>query len=472
MELEAVRRALPAYEVRGELGRGAFGIVLDGTQRSLDRRVAIKQLPAAFAADPKVRRRFDDEAQLLASLDHRHIVRVYDYVEQDGLCLLVMEHLDGGTLWQRMADDPPSWTDACRIALSASAALAYAHDRGVLHRDIKPENLMFTSDGVLKVTDFGLAKVLGGTRSALTADGHAIGTPTYMSPEQAAGRPLGPATDVYSLATVLYELLAEELPFGDVDEPLAALYQRVHAQPVPLADRRPDLPGPVTALVDRALVADPAARVADASSFATGLRAALVESGELRVDDALAEASLPPAAARTLPPPLPVPTPAHGGDAGGKRRRALVAGAALAVGALGIGAVVLSGDDGEPAAGGGDPGAGFTIEPAAGPVGTPLVVTSTDACPDAPAGWTGDPVAYVQLHDPRSVAETVDGVVVAASVDLDADGGWSAVLDVPATATTGPDTVRVQCAATDPDGNFNPYHDYPGAGADFEVTAP
>src|SRR4051812_17427681 len=162
LDQRLVEAALPNYEIGGELGRGGWGVVLGGRHRELGRDVAIKQLPRAFAADPSVRARFLSEARVLASLDHPHVVPIYDFVEREGLCLLVMERLAGGTLWSRFTGEGVKMDDACAAVLATCAALQCAHDRGVLHRDIKPENLMFSANGTLKVTDFGIAKVVGG----------------------------------------------------------------------------------------------------------------------------------------------------------------------------------------------------------------------------------------------------------------------------------------------------------------------
>ena len=149
LDRKLVEEALPSYEIGGELGRGGWGVVLSGRHRDLGRDVAIKQLPRAFAADANVRARFLAEARVLAALDHPHIVPVYDFVERDGLCLLVMERLSGGTVWSRFTEQGVSMDDACAIVLATCAALDAAHAHGVLHRDIKPENLMFTGSGTL-----------------------------------------------------------------------------------------------------------------------------------------------------------------------------------------------------------------------------------------------------------------------------------------------------------------------------------
>ncbi|TQC38208.1 serine/threonine protein kinase, partial [Rhodococcus sp. WS4] len=223
-DIDRVAAALPAYEVGGELGHGGWGVVLAGQHRALGRPVAIKQLPPAFATDPGIRRRFTAEGRLLASLDHPHVVPVYDFVEHDGLCLLVMELLPGGTVWNRFTRTGFNAHAAVAVALACAAGLTAAHNRSILHRDIKPENLLFAASGAIKVTDFGIAKVIGGNETLATKAGDVLGTPSYIAPEQARGGELTPATDVYALATMLYELLAGELPFPAADDAMALLF--------------------------------------------------------------------------------------------------------------------------------------------------------------------------------------------------------------------------------------------------------
>ncbi len=259
--------ALPRYELGEELGRGAWGVVVAAHHRDLDRSVAVKQLPRAFGADPEVRSRFRREAQLLASLAHPHIVQIHDFVEHDGLCLLVMERLDGGTLTDRFQGQGMVMEESVAAVLATCEALQRAHDRGVLHRDVKPDNLMFTDSGTLKVTDFGIAKVLGGTQTVATMAGMVLGTPTYMAPEQAAGDDLGPATDVYAVAVILYELLSGRLPFAIRDDLGAMLRDRAFGQPTPLAEAAPGLPRGLTTVVDRGLSPAPADRYESALDF-------------------------------------------------------------------------------------------------------------------------------------------------------------------------------------------------------------
>jgi serine/threonine protein kinase len=271
---ELLAAALPAYDIGEQLGRGGMGEVISGQHRQLGRRVAIKQLPAAFAADPEVRRRFTAEARVLASLDHPHVVPVYDFVEHDGVCLLVMELLPGGTLRSHVqAAGGFTAPRAVAVCLACTSGLAAAHRHGVLHRDVKPENMLFAASGVLKVADFGIAKVLGGTGTVLTRRGEVIGTPAYMAPEQVRGGQVSPATDVYATATMLYELLAGVLPFppdGQADD-MALLFRHAYEKPVPLREVAPGVPEPVAAVVMRALATEPADRFESAESFGAAL---------------------------------------------------------------------------------------------------------------------------------------------------------------------------------------------------------
>lgn len=348
-----VEAALPGYEVQGELGRGAWGVVLAGRHRTLEREVAIKQLPRAFAADPGVRARFLIEARTLANLDHPHIVPVHDFVEHDGLCLLVMEKLEGGSAWNLvLAGASPE--NACAVALAACDALQYAHEHGILHRDVKPQNLMFSDAGVLKVTDFGIAKVLGGssTMLSMTRQGEVLGTPAYMAPEQAEGKELTPATDVYAAGMVLYELLSGRLPFPEVNDPMVLLYHRVHEEPQPLRETAPQITASVAEVVMRAIARSPEDRYTTALDFAR----AIVKAADSAIGpDWLSRASVTVMANARFAPHLredvkspDPPTPEHRipHDVEELRASLSVEPAALAPAAVpGVGAVVPSDAD-------------------------------------------------------------------------------------------------------------------------------
>lgn len=272
-----VQEALPGYEVGAELGRGAFGIVYVGRHRHLGREVAIKQLPRAFAADPAVRERFVAEAQMVAGLDHPHIVPVYDFVNRDdGICLIIMERCIGA-LSERFERDGLATDEACAAVLACCAALDFAHARGVLHRDIKPENLLFDGRGVVKLGDFGIARALDAS-SRRTATGMVVGTPAYMSPEQVRGETLTPASDVYSVGIMAYELLSGSLPFPGVESATGLLAHHLVTPPTPLVATRAELPAQVGAVIDHALTKDVAGRHASAAEFATDLTRACVMS--------------------------------------------------------------------------------------------------------------------------------------------------------------------------------------------------
>jgi serine/threonine protein kinase len=271
---DRVVAALPSYEIGSELGRGACGVVLAGQHRQLGRLVAIKQLPAAFGGDPAVRARFLAEARVLATLDHPHIVAIYDFVDHEGLCLLVMERLTGGTVWSRFHAGGFTADQSCAILLAVCAGLHHAHEHGVLHRDVKPENLMFSGEGTLKVTDLGIAKVVGGASTLATRRGEVLGTPAYIAPEQAQGYELTAATDVYAAGTVLYELLGGRLPFPADSDPATILYRHVHEQPPPLLEVAHAVPAELAAVTDRAVATAPGDRFQSAEEFGIAIASA------------------------------------------------------------------------------------------------------------------------------------------------------------------------------------------------------
>ncbi|MBI2169698.1 MAG: serine/threonine protein kinase [Actinobacteria bacterium] len=270
-EQEQIAAALGDYEVGEELGRGGFGRVLAGHHRHLDRDVAIKVLPPILADKEDVRARFQAEARLVASLDHPHVVPVYDYVEHGGMCLLVMESLPGGTVWERFTASGMTVETAGAVALAALAGLHHAHARGVLHRDVKPENLLFSADGVLKLTDFGIAQVLGGGETLATRKGEILGTPAYIAPEQALGADLGPPVDVFATGVMAYEMLSGVLPYALDGGALAIAFRHAYEDPVAIHDVAPQVPDGVAQVIMRALAREPADRFATAEEFGLAL---------------------------------------------------------------------------------------------------------------------------------------------------------------------------------------------------------
>ena len=179
--------------------------------------------------------------------------------------------LPGGTVWSRFTADGFTASGASAVVLACLSGLQAAHGRSVLHRDIKPENLMFSATGALKVTDFGIAKVVGGEETMATRAGEVVGTPAYIAPEQARGGELSPATDVYAVATMLYELLCGQLPFADEGDAMALMFKHALEQPDQLLEKAPTLPEPVAAVVMSGLATDPAERPPSAELFGVAL---------------------------------------------------------------------------------------------------------------------------------------------------------------------------------------------------------
>ncbi len=260
---ERLRQALgTAYTVQGEIGRGGMGVVFNAWDERLKRRVAIKVLPPELAFREEIRLRFLREAETAAQLSHPHIVPIHSVGEgPDGLVYFVMAYVDGESLsakLQRRGRLPTE--EARRIMLETADALGAAHALGIIHRDVKPDNILLEgSRGRVVVTDFGIAKALSSTTGAatLTATGVAIGTPHYMSPEQAAGdREIDGRSDIYSLGVVAYQMLTGELPFRAPTVP-GILMKHISERAPLVTEKRPDCPEDLAACVMRCLEKDP-----------------------------------------------------------------------------------------------------------------------------------------------------------------------------------------------------------------------
>ena len=260
------------YDVEEEIGRGGMSVVYRATDLRLRRDVAVKVLPPDLAFRADVRARFQREAETAARLSHPHIVPIYSVGERDDIVYLVMALVVGEPLGARLARLGPMPPDEARDILRAVAdALAYAHSRGVVHRDIKPDNILLDAEsGRPMVTDFGIARAAEAD-SRLTVTGTAMGTPTYMSPEQAMGeRDLDGRSDIYALGVVAYQMLTGEPPFVAANTP-AMLMKHVSERPRPLAERRRGLPPALCAAVERALAKRPEDRWPDAGAFRDAL---------------------------------------------------------------------------------------------------------------------------------------------------------------------------------------------------------
>ncbi len=292
------------YLVDREIGRGGMSVVYRATDLRLHRKVAIKVLPPELAFNADVRERFLREAQTAAQLSHPGIVPIYTVDEAEGLVFFVMALVEGESLAERLAREVRLPVEQARqILVGVADALAYAGSHGVVHRDVKPDNIMIDRiSGRPLVTDFGIARAAAGD-SRLTITGIAIGTPAYMSPEQALGeRELDMRSDVYSLGVIGYQMLSGETPFKASNTP-AMLVKHVSETPRPLLSLRPDVPPSLAYAISRALEKKPEARWADAGAFRDAL---LATSGNYtpRVDYA------PPVPAPVAPlPPAAAPAP-------------------------------------------------------------------------------------------------------------------------------------------------------------------
>jgi eukaryotic-like serine/threonine-protein kinase len=264
--------AVPGYEILGVLGRGGMGVVYKARQKSLDRVVALKMILAGAHAGTNQRLRFQAEAESAARLQHPNIAQVYEIGEQDGCPYFSLEYVDGRGLHEELQEGLPPPMRSAALTEQLARAVAYAHQHGIVHRDLKPGNVLLTPDGTPKITDFGLAKRLDDDQGH-TRTGDVIGTPSYMAPEQAAGRSkeVGPAADVYALGAILYEMLTGQPPFeggSTWDTVLLVL----SAEPEPPSRRQPGVPRDLETICLKCLQKEPAKRYASALTLADDLR--------------------------------------------------------------------------------------------------------------------------------------------------------------------------------------------------------
>jgi serine/threonine-protein kinase len=312
-----IGRELGAWRVEALLGRGGMGAVYRASDRS-GASVALKVMAARDQLEARARERFEQEAALLASLRHPNVVAVVGGLASDGEhAFYAMELVLGRSLAAVIAErgrlEPGA---AVAVMLEVLAGLEAAHTAGIVHRDVKPSNVLIDKTGRVKVVDFGLARVLDATR--LTVSGQTLGTPAYMSPEQANALPADARSDVYAAGVVLFELLTGKPPFV-ADSPLAVLRQHVEARVPALS---PEIAPELAAFVARSLAKDPAARFADASEQRRALEALGVARRETLVE-------LAGAAETTALPPTPTPAPK-------RSPRALVLVLVLVLGFLGV----------------------------------------------------------------------------------------------------------------------------------------
>jgi serine/threonine protein kinase len=271
---EQVPSQIGRYIIIREIAKGGLGAVYLALDERMGREVAIKVSSATYRNSPEGQARFDREAMLMARLYHSNIVRIYDMGKEEGSFYTVLEYVDGGDLKQRLRDRAWLPDEAARLVETLARTVEYVHSLGVVHRDLKPSNILFAKDGTPKITDFGLAKLIGEQQedASDTWEGTVLGTPSYMSPEQARGdiRRVGPAADVHALGAILYELLAGRRPFdgGTVEE---MLMQVREYKPEPPSHWRSGIPGDLDAICLRCLEKEPERRYSIAAALADDL---------------------------------------------------------------------------------------------------------------------------------------------------------------------------------------------------------
>ena len=336
---------IPGFDIESEIGEGAMATVYLATQRSLERKVALKIMAASLAADPTFCERFLREGRTLARLSHPHTVTIHDIGNVDQLYYMAMEYLPNGTLKERIASglDPEQGVGYIR---QIASALGYAHEQGLVHRDVKPANILFRADGNAVLSDFGIAKSLD-DRTQFTQAGFAVGTPSYMSPEQARGQDIDGRADLYALGVVLYEILVGKLPYNGTDALSTALAH--------LTEPLPELPihhGRYQTILERLLAKDPADRFPDAKALLVALDRLTVGDDERTVfQPAVVQAPTDNGLAGLTPVSIDIPRASRGASAmpsleagtetkTARPRRAVPALLAVAVAAaLGLGAV-------------------------------------------------------------------------------------------------------------------------------------
>ncbi|SNT59033.1 serine/threonine protein kinase [Asanoa hainanensis] len=404
----AGRRLADRYELEEVVARGGMGVVWRARDLRLDRAVAVKLVSVSALTDPTVIERFDREARTVARLNHPNIVAVFDFGTDDGDSYLVMEFVEGRSLAAVIGDGPLPVAEATAVAAQACAGLSAAHAAGVVHRDVKPANLVRTHAGVVKICDFGIAHLQHVSGQArLTSTAIAMGSTSYMSPEQVNGDPVDARTDLYGLGCTIHAMLTGAPPFVGVT-PLSVVHQHVTQSPPDVRTARPDVPAALARLVDELLAKSPDARPSDADAVLARLAGEPATSApDVRPSGALPArlfdepAASPsdgrPGAAGLAPVADDAPAPLAGPPARRRRRRAWgIAGvAAGAVAAIALASLLAATRDGGPDRVAAPPAA--SAAPASAPVPghtsalrspTPSRSTRTTTAPAAPPSPT------------------------------------------------------------------------------------
>jgi tRNA A-37 threonylcarbamoyl transferase component Bud32 len=272
-----VLRTVGRYDLLDVIGRGGAAIVYLANQRDLERRVALKELAPVRVGDQTFAARFIAESRLTSSMNHANVVTVHEFFDQDGIPYIAMEYLPRGSLRRYIGGMRPA--QVAGVLEGVLAGLSHGERHGIVHRDLKPENLLVTEDGRVKIADFGVARAYNRAAAGepITATGATIGTPAYMAPEQALGRELTPASDLYSLGVIAWEMLAGKVPFEHTDTPMAVLYRQVHEPLPPIAAAAPGVDPRLADWVERLLAKAPEDRFASADAAWEALEDVVLE---------------------------------------------------------------------------------------------------------------------------------------------------------------------------------------------------
>ncbi len=305
------------YVILDRLGSGSMGRVYKAHHQLMGRVVALKIIAPEIVTNERVVARFQREMRLVGRLDHANVVRAFDADQSNGILYIVMEYVAGQSLGQRLKEGPIAAVEAVGYAAQAALGLAHAHAQGVVHRDVKPSNLLLNEEKQVKVLDLGLGVLMDGDSQSTfaTADGVAVGTVDYMSPEQACGRDVDGRSDLFSLGCSLYHLITGRQAFPG-DTPIERLGRRINNRPVPITDLRPDLPSSLVQVLDKLLANKPQDRYQTAAEAAEALQAlirprkpapaapAKKPAPDAQPEPAVrVEAAEPPAGSASPPPP-------------------------------------------------------------------------------------------------------------------------------------------------------------------------
>jgi tRNA A-37 threonylcarbamoyl transferase component Bud32 len=285
-------RSFGPYRIVGPLGAGGMAAVYKAYQPAVDRHVALKVLPRHFAQDREFLKRFEQEATILAGLQHPHILPVHDYGDSDGFTFIVMPFIKTGTLADAIDEHPLPLEQITRVITQVGDALDYAHARGLVHRDVKPSNILIDERGNCLLADFGIAKILEGA-DKLTATGGLIGTPKYMSPEQGMGQAVDGRSDLYSLGVVLYEMATGRVPY-EAETPIAVVIKHIR-DPLPLPRAiNPDMPEALERVILRSIHKEPAERFGSAAAMVEAIKPLATTKTPDTRDATTLQARLPP----------------------------------------------------------------------------------------------------------------------------------------------------------------------------------